>query len=163
MSFTEREFRDCMGKFPTGVTIVTTKNKDGKLIGITVNSFASVSLDPPLVLFSLISEGFRSQFFLEENKSIGINFLSRGQENLSQLFANPGLIEWEKMGVTYDLTDNSVPLLQDCSANLECSVKSIYPGGDHEIIVCKVEKLYYTHESNPLIYYRGNYCHLGDK
>ncbi len=157
MTFDQRDFRNSLGSFATGVTIVTGRNGDGEPVGATVSSFNSVSLDPPLVLFSL---DYKSET-LEPLKSSGrclINVLSEDQEELSNNFAKSGSISWE--GVDFETWDSGCPVLPGSLANFECSVFATHPGGDHLIFVGQVERYQTTEGKRPLLFFGGRYGRL---
>ena len=153
---TSEKFRQVMGNFATGITVVTTMGKDGKPYGLTVNSFTSVSLDPLLVLVCLDNRLGELQLF-KDSKHFGVSVLSESQEDLSRLFAKkdsvrPSSIYFEgKLGM---------PLLRDSLAILECETTAIYPGGDHLIFLGRVQAAEVLEASQPLLYYRGKYQRL---
>ena len=159
MSEQSRRFRDALGHFATGVAIVTARGGDGRPLGLTVNSFASVSLDPPLVLWSLDRTSDRFTAFMQTSH-FGVNVLGDTNRTLSQRLSRKGELglEGEKLrdGVY-------VPLLDDAIANFECGVEQRHDGGDHVIFVGRV--LDFTHKAHghPLLYYRGRYRVLGEE
>ena len=144
-------FKSAMGKFATGVTIVTI-NKNNIFIGKTVNSFTSLSLNPPLILFSLN----RDSTYLKEylvSKFLGINILSNKQKELSYLFSK----KTPKWGLTKTfLTKNNTPMIKDSVINLNCQNYKTIPQGDHIIFICKVLELKNT-KYKPLIYLNSQY------
>lgn len=154
MSIDQREFRNALGKFATGITVVTAKDSNGGLIGVTINSFASVSLEPPMVLFSLKNESPLCDIFATtEHFNIGI--LSSEQQDLSNLFAGPSdnkfdQVDWSEGG-------NGVPLLSGTLANLECKRAAAYLGGDHTIFVGEVTALHKSDKEDALLYFKGGY------
>lgn len=154
MSIDQREFRNALGKFATGITVVTAKDSNGGLIGVTINSFASVSLEPPMVLFSLKNESPLCDIFATtEHFNIGI--LSSEQQDLSNLFAGPtdnkfDQVDWSEGG-------NGVPLLSGTLANLECKRAAAYLGGDHTIFVGEVTALHKSDKEDALLYFKGGY------
>ena len=154
---TSEKFRQVMGNFATGITVVTTVGKDGKPYGLTVNSFTSVSLDPLLVLVCLDNRLNGLQSF-KDSKHFGVSMLSENQEDLSRMFAKkdsarPSSIYFEgKLGM---------PLLRDSLAIMECATIAIYPGGDHLIFLGHVQSVEVLEASQPLLYYRGKYQRLG--
>lgn len=160
MSMDQREFRNAMGAFATGVTIITTLDASGAPIGITANSFSSLSLDPPMVLFclDLKSNSFRA---FHENRHFAVNVLRENQQDLSNIFAKSSPDKWN--GVHFKTWDTGCPVFDDCIANMECDVSSVYEGGDHVIIVGEVKRMQYDqNECRPLLYYRGRYEQIGD-
>jgi flavin reductase (DIM6/NTAB) family NADH-FMN oxidoreductase RutF len=152
--FSERELRDALGTFATGVTVVTTMTPDGPL-GITANSFASVSLDPPLVLWSPARKSRRFPAF-EAASHFAVHVLSAGQRRLAEQFAGPT----EGFGaVDFVPGIGDAPLFEGCTARFECRHEAGYDGGDHLIVVGLVLRLTKA-ELPPLLYHRGGYCGL---
>lgn len=158
MSFDARTFRKAMGCFPTGVTIVSTLDADGAPVGVTISSFASLSLDPPLVLFCLDDKASCLEAF-KRNSHFAINVLRQEQRELSIRFASKLEDKWK--GVDYDSSSSGVPMLKGCLANFECSVVDVREGGDHLIFVGRVDRLEYSEAGEPLLYFRGAYAGLG--
>lgn len=146
-------FKAVVGRFATGVTVVTTRDEQGNLAGLTANAFASVSVDPPLVLVCLDD---RSQTFgyLKEAGVFAVHILAEGQEHLARRFADASrdkslLVDWR-------VGDHGTPSLRHCLASMECRVVHQYRGGDHVIVVGEVERLHVDPEQDkPLLYYRG--------
>jgi flavin reductase (DIM6/NTAB) family NADH-FMN oxidoreductase RutF len=158
MSIDPREFRDTVGCFATGITVITTIDESGNPIGLTANSFTSVSLDPPMVLFCLDRKVASFEAF-KAGSHFAVNILADGQMDTSNRFAKSGPDKWD--GFEFDSWDKNCPILRGCLANLECSVSSIHDAGDHVIVTGEVSRM--THadgESNPLLYYRGRYACL---
>jgi flavin reductase (DIM6/NTAB) family NADH-FMN oxidoreductase RutF len=152
----QREFRNALGQFATGVTIVTAADGDVRL-GATISSFNSVSLDPPLVLFSLLRNSFGfSQW--KKAKSYCIAILGESQRDLSNRFAKGGSDKWE--GIKDERARNGAPLVPGAIAYFECEPYSICDGGDHEIFVCRVTDFRVTFGPPSLIFYAGKYRHL---
>lgn len=152
-----REFRAVCGQFATGVTVVTGRLDNGDPVGVTVNSFTSVSLEPPLILFCL-DRGALSFDAFSLNSSFVVNILATDQEWLSNQFAKQGGDKF--VGVDYTDNDHGVPVLSGCLATIECRMHAVYEGGDHQIIVGDVVRLENKGEGSPLIYFRGNYERL---
>jgi flavin reductase (DIM6/NTAB) family NADH-FMN oxidoreductase RutF len=152
--FSERELRDALGRFATGVTVVTTMSPQGPL-GITANSFASVSLEPPLVLWSPARKSPRFPAF-EAASHFAIHVLSAGQQALAERFARAGD---DFAGLDFRLGLGGAPLLDGCAARFECRHAAGYDGGDHLIVVGEVLRLE-QRDVPPLLYYRGGYCGL---
>ena len=148
-----RDFRNALGTFSTGVTVVTTVDPAGRRHAMTVNSFAAVSLSPPLVLWSLGRASFSAQAFLAATH-FAVNVLSAGQIALSRHFAHPS--EDKFAGVATREGMGGLPLLADAAAVFECSTEAIPPGGDHAILVGRVERYAYS-EREPLVFSRGRY------
>ena len=149
--FSERELRDALGRFTTGVTVVTTMTPRGPL-GITANSFASVSLDPPLVLWSPARRSHRFPAF-EAASHFAIHVLAAGQRALAERFARSG-DDFAGLELGRGLGD--APLLEGCVARFECCHAARYDGGDHLIVMGEVLRLEERHLA-PLIYHRGGY------
>ena len=155
MSIDPRELRNAMGCFATGVTIITTVDENGAPIGITANSFTSLSLDPPLVLFCLDLKSNSFEAF-HKNRHFAVNVLREDQEDLSSHFAKSSVDKWN--GVEFETWDTGCPVFEGCIANMECDVESVFEGGDHVIIVGGVKRMRYEDaECKPLLFYRGRY------
>lgn len=131
---TERAFRDALGQFATGVTVVTAAGPDGPC-AITANSFSSVSLDPPLVLWSIDAGSRRCAVFRSSRRS-AIHILATGQEALASRFAKAG-DAFDGLDWTPDAC--GVPHLPGCLARFACTLEADYPGGDHRILLLRVE------------------------
>jgi flavin reductase (DIM6/NTAB) family NADH-FMN oxidoreductase RutF len=158
MSIEPRDFRDTVGCFATGITIITTVEADGSPIGLTANSFTSLSLDPPMVLFCLDYKVASFDAF-QAGGHFAVNILSTAQQELSNRFAKSGPEKWE--GVTFGTWDTGSPILPGCLANMECTVSSINEGGDHVIVIGEVVRMERADEDvMPLLYYRGGYANL---
>jgi len=154
MKIDAKELRKALGAFATGVTIVTTQGKAGQDVGLTVNSFSSVSLDPPMVLWSLAkSAGSRAAFV--ENDCFAVHILAKDQCGLSSLFATPGADRFS--GLDLERGCGDVPLIRDCSARFQCRTISRYDGGDHDIIVGEVVA-YENFELPALVFLGGRYA-----
>ncbi len=149
-----RALRTALGRFATGVTIVTTRCPSGKLVGLTANSFSSVSLDPPLVLWSLRRNAASLQSFTG-SRSFVVNVLAADQEALSNRFAKPSADKFE--GLDYTVGLNGCPVLRDTLACFECRLETEIEGGDHLIFLGRVERASYR-EGVPLIFAGGSYC-----
>jgi len=150
------DFRAALGSFATGVTIVTTKAPDGADVGMTANSFNSVSLDPPMVLWS-ISKTALSQPVFAAAEYFAVCILASGQEDLSNRFARRG--EDKFADLTLERGPGDIPLLDGCAARFKCRTAYRYEGGDHDIIVGEV--LEFDHfDRKPLLFHRGKYSAL---
>jgi flavin reductase (DIM6/NTAB) family NADH-FMN oxidoreductase RutF len=136
-SFSDQEFRAALGMFATGVTIVTARAADGQVIGLTANSFNSVSLSPPLVLWSL-SRAAASMAVFSAGSHYAINVLAADQQALADRFARRGADRW--LGVTF-----------------ECFNRSRYEEGDHVIFVGQVERCVHREGASPLLFHGGRY------
>jgi flavin reductase (DIM6/NTAB) family NADH-FMN oxidoreductase RutF len=136
--FDSRELRRALGAFVTGVTVVTTIDEDGRFHGVTANSFSSVSLDPPLVLWSLaVTSQSHPVFFKAER--FAVNILAEDQIELSNRFAKSSREKFA--GLEVDIGLGGVPLLRGCSARLQCHAFSRLAGGDHTIYVGEVDSI----------------------
>jgi len=134
--FDTSHFRQALSQFATGVTVITTRLADGSLLGLTASSFNSVSLDPPLVLWSLGTRANSLPIFTGNSHYV-INILGAEQAHLAQQFASK--VEDRFAGVPYTLSRTGQPVLDGVSAWFECHNRSQYPEGDHIIFVCEVE------------------------
>lgn len=159
MSFSSRDFRDCLGQFATGVAVVTTRANNGAKAGITINSFASVSLDPALVLFSIDQRAATHSLFAGECDRFCINILGRQQRELSDLFSSPAQNRWQDLVFEDDC--HGVPKLIGNLATFSCKRHAIHDGGDHSIIVGHVQDIAMGNTGDPLLYYGGRYHALG--
>jgi flavin reductase (DIM6/NTAB) family NADH-FMN oxidoreductase RutF len=155
MSFTDREFRDALGQFATGVCVVTAE-VDGILLGSTVSSFNSVSLAPPLVLFSLARSAQTLELWLKATH-FGVTVLAESQTDLSNRFARGGADKWT--GLAPLRGKSGVPLLRGGLVTFECQTYATHEGGDHEIILGKVLEFSRT-TSTPLLFHGGRYGRL---
>lgn len=158
MTFDSATFRQALGCFATGVAVVTAQDSKGQNRGITVNSFSSVSLDPPLILFCL-DKGAMSFDVFHQVENFAVNVLGEHQHELSIRFATAAIDKWE--GVGYELWPGRLPVLHDCLANLACRRETLYEGGDHLIVVGRVERLRAAGEGDPLVYYQSRYRSIG--
>ena len=151
--FDPRDFRNALGQFATGVTVVTTRTSAGEPIGLTANSFSSVSLSPPLVLWSLSLRSPNLPNFLQATH-FAINVLARDQIALSQRFSKPIPNKFE--GITCIDSANGMPLLEGTAAHFECRTEARHYSGDHVIFIGHV--LHYSHaDRDALGYHRGRY------
>ncbi|HVE54140.1 MAG TPA: flavin reductase family protein [Ramlibacter sp.] len=153
-SFSAQEFRAALGMFATGVTIVTARSGDGQVIGLTANSFNSVSLSPPLVLWSL-SRAAASMAVFSAGSHYAINVLAADQKALAERFALKGADRWG--GVTFDKGAGGAPLLHGAAATFECFNRSRYEEGDHVIFVGEVERCTHRDGAMPLLFHGGRY------
>lgn len=155
--FDTRDFRNALGNYATGITVITARGRDGKLAGLTANSFASVSLDPPLILWSL-SLYSPSLTTFQECSHYAINVLACDQEPLARRFA---LSQTDKFaGLQFALGAGGAPILPGCCAWFECRNEARHSGGDHLIFVGQVERFSY-HDRMPLLFHGGRYATLG--
>lgn len=156
MPIDHARFRQAMGHFASGVTVVTTAH-EGTLAGLTVSSFTSLSLDPPLVLIC-IDRRAASNGVIAAAGQFAVNVLSEGQEYLSRRFASQ---DGDKFApFSYTLSPSGLPLLVGALVQIECRLHSALPGGDHTIYVGEVLAAH-VQEGRPLLYYRSGYHQLG--
>lgn len=156
-SFT-RAFRDALGTFATGITIIAARAPDGRPIGLTVNSFNSVSLDPPLIVWSLAAN-LPSVPIFEACEYYSVNILAADQHELSNLFASRS--DDKFAGLEFDEGINGTPLLRGCCARFECRNTTRHPGGDHILFVSEVVRFDRDEEERPpLLYWGGSYRRL---
>jgi len=149
-----RMLRQALGRFATGVTVVTTRTSAGKLEGLTANSFSSVSLDPPLILWSLRRAAPSFSGFIEASW-FAINVLGTHQTSLSRHFATASPDKFADLSWTEGL--GGCPLLPDCLARFECRTETIVEAGDHNIFIGRVNRA--THrEGEALLFNAGRYC-----
>lgn len=151
-TFDAKAYRGALGQFATGVTIVTARGPDGAAVGVTANSFNSVSLDPPLVLWSLAHTS-RSMPVFREAEHFAVHILARDQQQLSDRFASSVTDKFAGLDVTGDRS----PLLAGCTARFECTTRHRYEGGDHLIFVGEVIA-YESGDKPPLLYHSGGYA-----
>lgn len=159
-AFTQREFRDALGKFATGVAIVTAKSTDGTDIGMTVNSLNSVSLDPPLILFS-VARSAGSFDHWQRASQFGVSILSESQGEIALRFARPAVEKWRDVRA-HPARDVRAQLISDAIAHLECKCHAHHDAGDHLIIVGRVVNLQ-SHScaaSAGLLFYEGRFRQL---
>ncbi len=150
----ERAFRDALGMFATGVTIVTARGVDGTPVGLTANSFNSVSLSPPLVLWSL-SRLAGSMPVFSAGSHYAIHVLAADQRALAERFASRGLDRWS--GLDFDSGAGGAPLLRGAAAVFECANRSRYEEGDHVIFVGEVERCSHRADASPLLFHGGRF------
>jgi flavin reductase (DIM6/NTAB) family NADH-FMN oxidoreductase RutF len=153
-SFSQQEFRASLAMFATGVTIVTARTPAGVLVGLTANSFNSVSLQPPLVLWSL-ARAAGSMAALSTGSHYAINILAADQKELAERFASGRADRWE--GVPYTEGASGAPLLDGAAAHFECFNRSRYEEGDHVIFVGEVERCGHRAGASPLLFHGGRF------
>ena len=152
-AFASRQFRDALGEFATGVTIICARSGDGRYVGLTANSFNSVSLDPPLLLWSLSRSSFCLPAF-EAAARYSINVLSAGQTELARRFSRPH--EDRFAGVGYRMGWADAPLIDGCVAWFECLHHARYLAGDHTIFIGEVTTCERT-EGRGLVFHHGRF------
>lgn len=148
---TQRHFRDALGRFPTGVTVVTAMTDSGP-IGMTANSFSSVSMDPPLVLWCPAKSSSRYAHFLRA-RHFAIHVMAAENEALAMGFAKSGSA-FDALDMQYNM--RGVPVLNDCLARFECETHQIHDAGDHSIVLGRVETAAFR-EGEALIFSQGRF------
>jgi flavin reductase (DIM6/NTAB) family NADH-FMN oxidoreductase RutF len=152
-----RTLRDALGCFATGVTVVTCLNADGKPAGLTVNSFTSVSLDPPLLLVCLAKQAASAAALIEASH-FAVNVLQTGQQPASIRFSTR---DEDRFGTTpWSCGEAGAPILKDSLGVFECERFGVHYGGDHHILVGRVVKASFDAGLDPLLYFRGRYRRL---
>ena len=147
------ELRRCLGSFVTGVTVITVLDADGKPIGMTANSFNSVSLDPPLIVWSLRTNASTFPVYSAAKRFI-VNILAEDQVDISNRFAKSGADRFDGVAVTTGI--DGVPKIDGCAAYFECSTEAVYPGGDHLLFLGRVERMAGS-ARKPLAFGAGKY------
>ncbi|MGB7600281.1 MAG: flavin reductase family protein [Candidatus Sulfotelmatobacter sp.] len=160
MSLSAPEFRRAMSAFATGVTIITV-DLDGEVHGMTANAFASVSLDPLLVLVC-VDQSARSHAHIHARKRFGVNVLAEGQRAISEYYARPVEEQVEQSVAGFDRTKYGTPVLHDALTYLECRLQSAHDAGDHTIFIAEVED-FVVRPGNPLLYFRSKYHKIGEE
>jgi len=158
MALDQREFRNSLGCFATGITVITAIGPRGELIGNTASSFNSVSLDPPLILWSLGRHAHSLKAYLSTDH-FAVNVLREGQEDVSTRFAKALGNKWE--GIDYETWETGCPILPNALAVFECRIAHTYVGGDHVIFVGEVINADFDRSGRPLLFYQGAYARLG--
>ncbi len=156
MSIDERSFKKALGCFASGVAVMTAADPAGRPVGVTVSAFASLSLTPPLILFCLDRRTTGLEVF--RTGPFAVNILREDQRELSIRFASRR--DDKFAGIECRTGTTGVPLLPHCLAALECSTERVADGGDHEIIIGRVEHMEYQTGGQPLLYFRGAYARI---
>ncbi len=151
-----KKFRQCLGKFATGVTIVTCADDEGRPYGITANSFSSVSLEPHLILWNVAKVSNSLQAFLDANY-FAINLLARNQQDLSSHFAKSDHTLFDTVEI--NRSRENVPLIPDTLACFECRTHQIHDCGDHHIVMGEVVR-FEESDADPLLFFSGKYAGL---
>lgn len=157
-AFDTRAFRRALGCFPTGVAVITTRDADGRPVGLTCNSFSSVSLEPPLVLWSLRQQSRLLPAFTAHS-GFGVNLLAEDQGELSAHFANSAIVD-KFAGVPYRAGLDGVPVLDDCVATFHCRQFTRHAAGDHVVFIGEVMHFEQGDAENALVYFKGGYKSL---
>ena len=156
MSVSQSAFRAVLGRFASGVTVVTARDRRGRDVGLTVSAFSSLSLDPPLVLMC-IDHSASAYNALSKTSCFIANILSEGQEAIARRFAETSGNRFD--GIGYERGQNGAAVLLEVLGYIECNVTERYEAGDHDIIIGSVEAAQ-ANEGKPLLYYRGGYAQL---
>lgn len=148
------EFRNVLGHFATGVTVITAAGSAGP-VGLAVNSFTSVSLDPPLVAFCAANSS-STWPTIHDAKHFCVNIVAEDQQEVCRLFATKGAerftsIKWRSS------THSGAPILDDVLAWIDCAIEAEHPAGDHVIVVGRVHEVGVERDGNPLVFFRGGY------
>lgn len=147
-----RELRDTLGRFATGVAVVTGLDQRGEPVGLTINSFSSLSLDPPLILWSLARKSASHPAFAE-GRSFAINILSTRQRDTCMRFAKPSEDKFAEIGIVEGM--GGVPLIAGSIAHMECVTDRQIDAGDHVLYIGKVENYSIANDEDPLIFHRS--------
>ncbi|HUJ96540.1 MAG TPA: flavin reductase family protein [Terriglobales bacterium] len=161
MSVSEAEFRKALGHFATGVTVITV-DREGEVHGMTANAFASVSLDPLLVLVC-VDQKARTHAHLHAKQRFGVNVLAQHQRAVSEYYARPMATHEHaerEAGARFDRTSHGTPVLRGAVAYLECRLHNTHDAGDHTIFIAEVEGVQVPGGA-PLLYFRGKYHSIG--
>ncbi len=152
-----RDYRDALGRFPTGVALITLM-ADDRALAMTINSFSSVSLDPPLILWSVDHRSSRYEVFRDAPR-FAINVLAADQESLSNACARDQNLE--NSGASWALGEGGAPLIEGCVARFECGLEALHPAGDHDIIVGRVSGFDMPRTAPALVFHRSGYEKAG--
>ena len=152
-TFDGAKFRQTLGHFPTGVTVMTAMH-EGQPVGMAVGSFTSLSLDPPQVLFCA-GKASSSWPKIQAHGAFCVNILADDQENVSRIFASKAEDKFGEIGWKHTGNDN--PLIDGVLAYIDCTIENVIESGDHHIVIGAVSELDVLHEGSPLIFFRGGY------
>ena len=160
---TPYQFRKALGHFATGVTVVTVERAPGAVRGMTANSLTSVSLDPMLILICVEKRAALLPM-LKKQKRFGVSVLKEGHEAISEYFAKGAQTAEaeQRLSIHYRWTPSGIPVLEGTLLQLSCEVAATHVAGDHTIFFGKVEEAE-IHEGKPLLYFGGEYRHMGRK
>ncbi|MDF0532203.1 flavin reductase family protein [Tsukamurella sp. 8F] len=153
-AFDSRAFRNVMGQFCTGITIVATADADGKPRGFACQSFAALSLDPPLILFCP-GKTSRTWRFIEESKTFAVSVLAQRQESVSAAFGR--VIDDKFEGLEWTPSPLGNPTIDGALTWIDCTLENVVDGGDHHVAIGRVQSLGEPVEDKPLLFYRGGY------
>jgi len=152
-----RQLRTAFGAFPTGVVVVTALHQMAGALGMTMSSFTSISLDPPVILFSIDRRAASLPAWLEVS-GYAVNVLARDQQDLSNRFARPLSEKWR--GLSFERGLHGAPLIKDALACFECSAERTLSAGDHVIFLARVDRFVCNERTEPLVFHRGRYRSL---
>lgn len=150
-----KDLRKALGQFPTGVTVITTLDSEAGIIGVTASSFNTVSMDPPLVLWSVTKTAYSAEIFKKAEHFI-VNILGKDQIDISNTCARQG--EDKFANIEYEAGVDNCPIIKDSAAFLECKTWNVYDVGDHHIIVGEVINYKYNDKISPLVFAQGRYA-----
>lgn len=159
MTFNSEKFKKALGLFATGVTVITGSTPNGKPVGLTANSFTSVSLKPPMILVCLGNKTRCIKAFTEGERFV-VNILKENQRVLSDMFAGPQKNKFKNQ--PYVTWKSNCPILSGCLVNLECLRVNVFEAGDHIILLGEVERIEYSTNGRPLLYYKSEYLQIED-
>jgi flavin reductase (DIM6/NTAB) family NADH-FMN oxidoreductase RutF len=159
VDFDARIFRQAMSQFASGVTIVST-NHEGILHGLTVASFCSLSLDPPLIVVC-IDKRSNTHGMIEKSGVFAVNILNNEQQDVSRIFADPSTEGHRFEAVRYRTAASGAPIIEPVLAAIDCKVSATHDGGDHTIFIGEVIDLAIDESAEPLVYWRSGYHDLG--
>jgi flavin reductase (DIM6/NTAB) family NADH-FMN oxidoreductase RutF len=154
-----RALRKCLSQMATGITVITTRAADGKLVGLTANSFSALSLDPPLIIWSLRLVSPSLQAFQSQDRFV-VSVLAAAQTDVSRQFASGYPDKFE--GAAYALNEHGLPMLHAASAWFECRTVSQQTAGDHCLFIAQVERFSQS-DAAPLVFHGGGYFALGSR
>lgn len=150
------QLRQSLSRFATGVTVVTCSDAAGNPYGITANSFSSVSLEPPLVLWNIAKISNSLKTYLEA-KEFAIHVLTADQQRIAEHFAQTDHSRYE--GIDYSFSEDGVPLLPNVLARFDCRTANVFDGGDHHIVIGEIVNFVFE-DGNPLLFYGSDYRRL---
>jgi flavin reductase (DIM6/NTAB) family NADH-FMN oxidoreductase RutF len=154
-----KALRNCLGQMATGITVISTRAADGQLVGLTANSFSSLSLDPPLIVWSLRLVSSSLPTFQTQDRFV-VSVLAESQTDVSRHFASSRPDKFE--GTAYALNEHGLPMLHAASAWFECRKVSQQTAGDHCLFIAQVERFSQS-EAAPLVFHGGGYFALGSR
>ncbi len=154
-----RSLRTCLGRFATGIAVVTATGRDGEPVGLTINSFTAISLEPPLILFSL-DRATTSLPDFEAGEAYAVNVLSADQQGISDTFARADPAERWRDTVWSPGSTSGAPVLEGAIARFECVRFAVHDGGDHRMFLARVVAAAHAEHGAPLLYFNGRYQFL---